>query len=330
MDPQNLTIGILGAGAWGTALAQLYASARRKVILWACDPEQADIIARERENALRLPGVLLHEGVQATSDLAEAAARADILVLAAPAQATRDLLTKIGPTDTPLILAAKGIERDTGVLLPAIAAEICPAAPVAVLSGPSFAGEVARGLPTAVVLACADPNAGPRLQAVLAASAFRPYLSTDVMGVALAGALKNVVAIACGVVAGRDLGESARAALLTRGLAEMARLAAACGGDPATPMGLAGVGDLVLTASSLQSRNFSLGYALGEGHAAADVLEGRAAVTEGAHAAGAALTLAHRHGVDMPIAAAVEALIAGRLDVKEAMDALLARPLRGE
>jgi glycerol-3-phosphate dehydrogenase (NAD(P)+) len=323
-------IGIIGAGAWGTALAQLYATAGRRVTLWAREGAVAQGITAERENTAYLPGVLLHDGIAATTDIGAAAA-CPVVLLVTPAQHTRAVLgTLPSAPGGPLVVCAKGIERGTGALLPDVVAQACPGAGVAVLSGPSFAGEVARGLPAAVTLACADDALGTALQAALAAPAFRPYRTTDVAGVALAGALKNVVAIACGVVAGRDLGESARAAVLARGLAEMARLAAAVGADAATLMGLAGVGDLVLTATSLQSRNFSLGYALGEGAGAAQVLEGRAAVTEGAHAAGAALTLAERYGVEMPLAAAVDALVAGRAEVGAVMDALLSRPLRPE
>lgn len=322
------TIGIIGAGAWGTALGQLYAAAGRRVTLWAREAEVVASINAENENATYLPGVLLDPRLAATTDRAEALA-ADVILLVTPAQHTRAILEDI-QTNRPLVICSKGIERGTGALLPGIVREACPGAPVSVLSGPSFAIEVARGLPAAVTLACADAEAGKMLQGALAAPTFRPYLSTDVAGVALAGALKNVVAIACGIVAGRDLGESARAAVMARGLAEMTRLATAAGGRPETLMGLAGVGDLVLTASSLLSRNYSLGYALGEGAGASDVLEGRSAVTEGARSAGAALTLAAQHRVEMPLAAAVDALVSGKADVDAVMGALLARPLRGE
>lgn len=327
---QNTSLGILGAGAWGTALAQLYASAGRRVILWARDTTQAEDIEKERENALYLPGVLLHSDMHITADLEQALA-ADILLLTAPAQATRALLEALGPTiEHPLILCAKGIERGSGALLPDVAKELCPKAPLAILSGPSFAGEVALGLPAAVTLACADKMVGQGLQIALAASTFRPYVSQDIVGVALGGALKNVVAIACGVVAGQDLGDNARVALMTRGLAEMTRLAIAVGAQGQTLMGLAGMGDLVLTSSSLQSRNFSFGYALGEGQGAGHILESRRAVTEGAAAASAALTLAARYDVEMPIAQAVDALIAERAGVKDTIKTLMERPLKEE
>jgi len=259
-------VGVVGAGAWGTALAALAARAGRRVTLWAHEREVAEAIAQRRENPAFLAGAALPEGVRATAEFQDLE-ETEALMIVAPAQFLRavltDLVAVLGDA-RPLALCAKGLERDTGKLMSQVARETAPAAPVAVLSGPSFAADVARGLPTAVTLAADDAAVGGRWIATLGGPRFRPYLSDDVLGAELGGAVKNVLAIACGVVEGRGLGESARAALIARGFAELQRLAAAMGARPQTLGGLAGLGDLILTCGSRQSRNMSLGVALGE------------------------------------------------------------------
>ncbi len=322
-------IGILGAGAWGTALAILAERAGAEVALWARRAEQAERLARERENALHLPGVGIPRPIRVTAAI-EDAIDAEAVLIALPAQHLREVLAPLPwPRETAAVLAAKGIERESLRSMPEVMAEIQPRAPLAVLSGPSFAGEAARGLPTAVVIAARDLALAESLARALATPAFRPYASDDPLGVALGGAAKNVLAIGCGIVVGRGLGENARAALLTRGLAELARLVEAAGGRRETATGLSGAGDLILTATSGQSRNFSLGEALGRGRALAEVLAERAGVTEGVDSAAAVAALARRHGVEMPISEAVTAVLAGG-DIDAELHRLLARPLRRE
>lgn len=322
------SIGVIGGGAWGTALAQLYALDGRNVTIWAREAGVVKSINEKNENESYLAGVILDENLRATSSMQEALA-CDIILLVTPAQHTRAILKDID-TIKPLVICSKGIEVGSGEILPDIVQNTCPSATPAIMSGPSFASEVARGLPAAVTLACKNKEVGNILQRGLAAKNFRPYLSTDTIGVALGGSLKNVIAIACGIVAGKDLGQSAAAAIMARGLAEMTRLSSACGGKTDTMMGLAGMGDLVLTASSLQSRNYSFGYALGEGQSAEEILQQRNTVTEGAHAASAALTLAKRHGIDMPITSSIAAMTQGTQSVDAVIAALLSRPLKEE
>src|SRR5581483_2115114 len=262
-----------------------------------------------------------------------AALDADAVLYAQPAQHFRAFCSAAAPHwhgDTPLVIAAKGIERATGALLNEIAAELLPAAPVAVLSGPSFAAEAARGLPTAVAFASTHPELVAALMTAMAHGAFRPYGSDDPVGVEVAGAVKNVLAIACGIVLGRGLGENARAALITRGLAEVTRLALAKGGRAETLMGLAGIGDLILTCTSMKSRNTSLGFELGKGKSLAEVLAGRHSIAEGVTTAAAVTGLAARIGVDMPIAAAVNRILIDPEAIDDAIRALLARPLKHE
>jgi glycerol-3-phosphate dehydrogenase (NAD(P)+) len=326
-------IGIIGGGAWGTALAVTARRAGRSVVLWAREAEVAAAINRDHENPLFLPGVALDAAIRATTDLAEAAAAADALLLVTPAQHLRALAEALEPYlpgGTPVLVCAKGIEEKTGALMGEVVATALPAAPLAVLSGPTFAAEVARGLPTAVTLATRDAALGRRLVAALGTRSFRPYLSGDIVGAEIGGAVKNVLAIACGIVMGRRLGDNARAALITRGLAEMVRLALRKGGQAETLMGLSGLGDLVLTCGSLQSRNHSLGVALGEGRALADILAERRSVTEGVTSAAAAAVLAARLGVEMPIVAAVDAILHHGAAVDQAVAALLARPFKSE
>ena len=325
-------IGIFGGGAWGTALALTARRAGRQVALWAREAEVVAAINRDHVNPDFLPGVTLDPAITATSDLAEMRA-ADALLLVAPAQHLRALAGALAahlPAGLPLLICTKGIEERTGALMGEVAAAALPSAPIAVLSGPTFAIEVARGLPTAVTLACADRTLGRRLIAALGTRSFRPYLSDDVIGAEIGGAVKNVLAIACGIVMGRKLGDNARAALITRGLAEMVRLALRKGGKAETLMGLSGLGDLVLTCTSLQSRNHSLGTALGEGRALAEILAERRSVAEGVTSAAATAALAKRLGVDMPIVNAVDAILHKGAAIDHAIESLLARPFKSE
>jgi glycerol-3-phosphate dehydrogenase (NAD(P)+) len=322
-------IGILGAGAWGTALAAIAGRAGREVTLWVRRESQADALAIERENRLHLPGVSLDPAIRITADLAPLF-ETDAVLIALPAQHVRAHVQPLAwPAGLPAVICAKGIERGSLKSMPEVLAELQPGAAAAVLSGPTFAGEAARGLPTAVVIASGDAGLAERLAGALATPSFRPYASDDPQGVALGGAIKNVLAIGCGIVVGRGLGENARAALLTRGLAELRRLVAAAGGRRETAMGLSGAGDLILTATSGQSRNSSLGEALGRGRRLAEILSERHSVTEGVESAAAAVALAERHGVEMPISQSVAAILAGG-DVDAELHRLLARPLKRE
>jgi len=324
--------GIIGAGAWGTALATIARRARRDVVIWAREAEVVAAINERHENPLFLPDILLDHDIRATAELAEAA-RADALLLVVPAQHLRAIALSLADhvaKDTPLVICAKGIEQGSGKLMTEVADETLPGRPLAVLSGPTFAGEVARGLPTAVTLACEDAVLGAGLVAGLGSRRFRPYLTDDLVGAEIGGAVKNVLAIACGIVEGRGLGENARAALITRGLAEMARLSAAKGARPATLMGLSGLGDLSLTCNSLQSRNMSLGAAIGAGKSLAEITAERRSVAEGVDSSSAVVELAARLGVEMPICAAVCAILHEGAAVEAAVEALLARPFKPE
>jgi glycerol-3-phosphate dehydrogenase (NAD(P)+) len=325
-------IGIIGGGAWGTALALTARRAGRQVVLWARSAEVVAAINRDHANPLFLPGVPLDPAIQATGDLGEAAA-VDALLLVAPAQHMRALAGALAahlPSGVPVLICTKGIEEKSGALMSEVVAASLPTAPTAVLSGPTFAAEVARGLPTAVTLAARDAAQGRRLIAALGTRSFRLYLGEDVVGAEIGGAIKNVLAIACGIVTGRRLGDNARAALITRGLAEMVRLALRKGGKAETLRGLSGLGDLVLTCTSLQSRNHSLGVALGEGRALADILSERRSVAEGVTSAAAAAALAQLLGIEMPIVAAVDAILHHGAVVDQAIEALLARPFKSE
>ena len=325
-------IGVVGGGAWGTALAATAERAGAQVTLWAREAEVVESIQAKCQNAAFLPGVTLSPKIRATGDLDEVA-RAEALLLVVPAQyvrATATALKPVLPAGTPLIIAAKGIEQGTGATMGEVLAELLPQNPLAVLSGPTFAIEVARGLPTAVTLASHDPQLGADLVAALGTQTFRPYLGDDPVGCEIGGAVKNVLAIACGIVSGRGLGDNARAALITRGLAEMVRLAVAKGGKPATLMGLSGLGDLVLTCTAMQSRNCSLGAALGQGRSLAEVLGERRSVAEGVASAAAVAELAGRLGLDMPIVAAVDAILHKGAAIDAAVAGLLARPFKPE
>jgi len=325
-------LGIVGAGAWGTALAVAGHRAGRAVRLWARRADLAEEIAARRENAAYLPGVRLDPAIAVTAEAA-ALADCDALLLVTPAQHLRAIVAGIAPQipgAPSLVVCSKGIERGTGLLMTEVLAEAAPGHPTAVLSGPTFAGEVARGLPTAVTLAARDGTMGEALVAALGSRTFRPYLSDDPLGAQIGGAVKNVIAIACGIVEGRRLGENARAALITRGLAEVARLGRSLGAKPETFAGLAGLGDLTLTSTSRQSRNYALGVALGEGHSLAQATAGRRSVAEGAFTAHALLARAAAQGIEMPISTAVAAILDGKTAIDQEIAALLARPFRAE
>ncbi|WP_136162315.1 NAD(P)H-dependent glycerol-3-phosphate dehydrogenase [Sphingomonas flavalba] len=324
-----MTIGVVGAGAWGTALAQVIASDGSAVTLWAREPEVVEAVNRDHVNTLFLPGLPLAPTIAATGVL-DAMAGHEALLIVSPAQHLRAMLSRIPVGTTPLVLCSKGIEAGTMKLLSEVAAEEHPAAPIAVLSGPTFAHEVAAGLPAAVTLACADQALGAELTARFARPAFRPYLSTDVVGAEIGGAVKNVLAIACGVVEGRGLGQNARAALISRGFAEMTRFGLARGARAETLAGLSGLGDLVLTCSSTSSRNFSLGKGLGEGKSAAALMADRHTVAEGAFTAPVLRAAARAVGVDMPVVDAVCALLDGSATIEAVVESLMTRPLRSE
>jgi glycerol-3-phosphate dehydrogenase (NAD(P)+) len=318
-------IAVLGGGAWGTALAQTCARAGRSVTLWEFDAGNAEHLASKRESKF-LPGVRLDDGIKLTRALAEAA-RNDAILLVVPAQAIRPVMASLAQTiaaGTPVIACAKGIEHGTHKFMTEIVAECAPRAVPAVLSGPSFAADVARGLPTAVTLATADAKVASALAQSIASASFRPYHATDVRGVEIGGAVKNVLAIASGIVTGRGLGASASAALTTRGFAELVRFGKAFGAKPETMMGLSGLGDLILTCSSPQSRNFSFGVALGKNEKPGGKL------AEGAFTAPVLLELAGAKNIDMPICAAVAALLAGKSSVDAAIESLLSRPIKAE
>lgn len=326
-------VAVLGAGAWGTALANVAARAGNRPTLIARDAELAAAINATRENARYLPGIAVEPAVDSTADAAPAIAAADIVLLVTPAQHLRATLGGLADAvrpGTPLVIASKGIERGTDALLSAVVEDTVPDAVPAVLSGPSFAADVARGLPTAVTLACRDRAARERLAERLALPTFRLYPTHDVVGAEIGGAVKNVLAIACGASDGLALGDSARAALTARGFTEMARLGGAMGAELDTLAGLSGLGDLILTCGSRQSRNFTLGRELGEGRPLTEILAGRRSVSEGVHTAAAVVDLARRHGIAMPICEAVAAVVSGEVTVREAVGALLARPPREE
>ena len=324
--------GVVGGGAWGTALAQVCARAGLETVLWAREREVVDGVNQSHENALFLPGVTLDGAIRATHDYVDLA-RSDLVLAVAPAQHLRSTLQSLAPhidRGLPVVLCAKGVEQGSLKLMTEVLAETAPEAAPAVLSGPSFAGEVARGLPTAVTLACPDEALGWKLAEAIATPTFRPYLAQDMIGAEAGGAVKNVLAIACGIVEGRGLGRSAHAALITRGFAEMTRLAVALGAQAETLAGLCGLGDLVLTCSSPQSRNMSVGLALGRGETLEQALSGKLSVAEGVASAPAVRALAAKKGVEMPICQAVAALLAGEAGVDEAIGGLLSRPLRDE
>ena len=327
-------VGVIGGGAWGTALAQVCARAGREVTLWAREPEVVESLNTRHENAVFLPGIPLEPLIRATGRLSDLAG-SDLVLAVPPAQHMRATLAAFATATRPglpILLCSKGVEQSSLKLMTQVLAETLPDATPAVLSGPSFAGEVARGLPTAVTLACADIELAEALAEAIATPTFRPYFATDMIGAEAGGAVKNVLAIACGIVEGRGLGRSAHAALITRGFAELTRLAVALGGEAETVAGLCGLGDLVLTCSSPQSRNMSVGLALGLGlgQTLDEAVAGKLSVAEGVASAPAVRELARALGVETPICEAVAAILAGQVEVDDAIRGLLSRPLREE
>lgn len=324
----TISIAVLGGGAWGTALASTARHGGHGVRLWARDAGTVEAINERHENPRYLPGLKLADSIKATADLQEALRGADLVLAATPAQALRDMLLEAAgavPRDIPVMLCAKGIEQKTGRLLSQVVEEILPDNPIAALSGPSFATDVARGLPTAVVVAARDGDLAARLAANLSAPQFRCYSSDDLVGVEIGGALKNVLAIAAGAVIGSGFGASAQAAMVTRGFVELRRLGAAFGAQPETLMGLSGLGDLVLTCGSGQSRNFAYGLALGKG----ENLAGRP-LAEGVATAGVAAKIARERGIEAPIVDAVDRILAGEIGIRDAVAELMSRPLKSE
>jgi glycerol-3-phosphate dehydrogenase (NAD(P)+) len=320
------SVAVIGAGAWGTALSAVAARAGREVTLYARDAAGAARIAATRENP-KLPGVRLDPGIGVTGDIA-LAARADIVLIATPAQQLREAVKVLAPhlaTPKPVIASAKGIERGTHKFMTEVIAEMAPHAVPAILSGPSFAEDVARGLPTAVTLAAKEETLATALVQALGSATFRPYHTTDARGVEIGGAAKNVLAIAAGIVIGRKLGASAQAALTTRGFSELVRLGRACGARGETMAGLSGLGDLILTCSSPQSRNLALGIALGRGEP-----RPRGKLAEGEFTAPVLVELAASQDVDMPVSNAVAAILSGAVTIDEAIESLLTRPFKAE
>lgn len=325
------TLFIAGAGAWGTALANTAARAGRKVILWAFEKEVKEIIETSRENKMYLPGIMIEADIEVTNSLKDMK-KADAVLFVTPAQYFRKILKespKLEP-HVPFVICSKGIELETGKMLSSILQEEQPERPFAILSGPTFAAETAKGWPTAVTVACGDKEIAKGVANALSHKTFRPYISYDPIGAQICGAVKNVIAIACGIVHGKGMGDNARSALITRGLHEIWRLGNAMGAERKTFMGMSGIGDLTLTCSSMQSRNFSLGVMLGQGRALKDILEGRSSVTEGVHTSESIEKLARRHAVQMPICNAVYSVLQGESTVDEAIYSVLTRPLSDE
>ncbi len=324
-----MNLGVLGAGAWGTALAQIAAEGGEHVVLWSRNPEVVDDINSHHDNRKYLGGVPLSPRIEATSNF-DLLRPCDAILVVVPAQHVRRVLEEAGTGHRTLIMCAKGIEAGTQLLIAEIGQQICRDASIAVLSGPTFAHEVAARLPTAVSLACEDVALARTLAERIARPHFRPYVTHDVIGAEIGGAVKNVLAIACGVVDGLRLGQNARAALIARGFAEMTRFGLARGAKIETLMGLAGMGDLVLTCSSTNSRNFALGKGLGEGQSIDALLANRHTVAEGAATAPVLKRAAATAGVDMPVVDIVCALLEGSINPLDAVSSLLARPLRVE
>jgi glycerol-3-phosphate dehydrogenase (NAD(P)+) len=325
-------VAVIGAGAWGTALSCVARRAGCEAVMWARDKSVAEAIGRRHRNPAYLSDIELDPAVRATADMA-ALGDVDIALLAVPAQSVRGvagMLKGILSVDAYIVICAKGIEQGSGALLSEVVAETLPGNPVAVLSGPTFASEVARGLPAAVTIASVDRPVAADLVETLGSQTFRPYASDDVIGAEIGGAVKNVIAIACGITEGRRLGENARAALITRGLAEITRLCVAKGGRAETMAGLSGLGDLILTCTSPTSRNYALGVSLGRGETLADALAARRTVVEGVATAAAVAALAARLRVETPIASAVAAVLHRGADIDTTIAALLSRPFRAE
>lgn len=325
-------IGIVGGGAWGTALAAAVCRSGRDALLWALEPETVAEINTAHVNSAYLPDVALDPKLRATSDMAEIAAR-DAILMVAPAQHTRAIAAQLSenlPEGRPVVMCSKGIEQGSTKLMSQVLEETLPQAIPAILSGPSFASEVAQGLPAALTLACRDETLGEALALAIGHAAFRPYWSSDIVGAQIGGAIKNVLAIAAGIVRGRKLGSNAHAAITTRGFSEMVRFGMALGARPETLTGLSGLGDLILTCGSPQSRNMSLGIALGEGKTLDEVLGARRSVSEGVYTASAVAGIAQEKDLDLPICAAVHSVVTEAVSVDDAISELLARPFRAE
>jgi glycerol-3-phosphate dehydrogenase (NAD(P)+) len=326
-------LAIIGAGAWGTALAAAAHRAGCRPVLWARSREVVAAINEHHENPLFLPGISLDPAIAATTEFAIATGDADAALLAVPAQILRTVLEfhhPFLPAGLPVVHCAKGIELDSLALMSEVGREVLPGSPFAVLSGPTFAAEVARGLPTAIAIAGPDPALGRALMTALGSTRFRPYLSSDPIGVQVGGAVKNVIAIATGIIRGRGLGENARAALITRGLAEMTRLGQAMGARAETFQGLSGLGDLVLSATALKSRNHLFGLMLGRGKDPGTATSGHRMIVEGVATAAAVVRLARRFAIEMPISEAVAAILHGGVPIAAMIEDLLRRPLRSE
>ncbi len=333
MTTALIKIAVIGGGSWGTALAVTAARAGREVTLWARNAETIAAINTSKQNPKYLPGIEWTEQITATGILKHAISDADALLLVTPAQTTRAMTEEIIPLlkpATPIVLCAKGIEQSTGQLLSEVIRSVAPDAVPAVLSGPSFAHDVAKGMPTAVTIAAEDGAVADQLSIALVSNSFRPYATDDLIGVQIGGALKNVLAIACGAAVGYGLGASAQAALTARGFAELTRLGMALNAKRETLTGLSGLGDLVLTCSSIQSRNFAFGLGIGQGRTPEELVAPGQKLAEGAHSAKIAVALAAKHGVDMPIAKTVSQIVAGKIDVAQALSDLMTRPLKRE
>mgnify|MGYP000557244479 CR=1 FL=1 len=329
MSENENMVGVVGAGAWGTALAEVMAAASGQSLIWAREAEVVNAINDAHENTVYLAGNKLSPNVKATGQLNDLT-RCKALLLVTPAQHLRTTLAALPDTNAPILLCCKGIETGSMDLMSEVAEDARPDNPIAVLSGPTFAHEVAAGKPTAITLACADETLGQELATLVSTPAFRPYWSDDVIGAEIGGAVKNVLAIGCGVVDGAGLGLNARAALIARGFAEMQRYGMARGARIETLAGLSGLGDLVLTCSSENSRNFSLGRGLGQGQSAKELLTDRKTVAEGAHTAPVLQASAKSLGVEMPIVDAVCSLLTSEMEVADVIRALLSRPLKAE
>ncbi len=331
-DAPYKNIFVVGGGAWGTALANIAARAKKNVTIWALESDVVASINQENENIRYLPRIKLEPNVKATSDINDAL-NADCILLVTPAQHMKSVLTSMPAhirEDVPFVICSKGIDLENGKLLSTLLQEACPERLFAILSGPSFATEAARGEPTAVTVAAKDKKIAKNIANSLSNPTFRPYITDDPVGAQICGAVKNVMAIACGVMHGRKMGDNAKAAFITRGLQEIWTLGSAMGVERKTLMGMSGIGDLILTCSSMQSRNFSLGVMLGEGKTLEEILKTRNSVTEGVHTAEAVLKLAKKHAVELPISAAVHGILSGEVSIDDAIEKLLARPIRDE